>query len=67
MADSIKVATHDGLITVEVTFNDGEQGTYPPETVQEMCEILEEISGNIRMALDNPEIRNAQPISGKES
>lgn len=65
-ATTFRATTHDGLITVEVTFN-SESDEYPPETVSEMCDILEAHAINIRMALQNPEIRNSTPIGGKES
>lgn len=64
---TFRAVTADEAISIEVTFRDGDQGEYSGETITEMCNILESISVNLRMALENPEIRNAQPVGGQES
>lgn len=63
---TFRAVTQDGMIAIEVTFNSAAD-EYAPETISEMCQILESISVNLKMALENPEIRNAAPVGGKES
>ncbi len=53
---SYEYTTQDNAFTVTITFNT-DQEAYAPETIIELCEVLEQTSSGLRFSLENP---NAQ-------
>lgn len=58
--------TKDGLVTLNVIFHEPD-ADLPAETIAEMVYVLESMALNLKLALENPEIRHAEPVGGKES